>query len=158
MKQHLPILIIILTFLIYPNVSFTQTKSKSILNGNSKIWIKTSTIIKTLDFEDSCFQTELELIEGNSTDSIIYLTNKCTQDRLSILAAKYKYPEGNKIIRTAIYQDTIKTFSIKSFLGQYEESYYEVLTDSIISISVINQNGLIELSTDSVRHTAKVKK
>ncbi|MFD0976761.1 hypothetical protein [Salinimicrobium gaetbulicola] len=91
------------------------------------------------------------------TDSIVYLKDKCKNQNLSILAAKYEYPDGSLNVSSKITNDTISTISKSEFIGAFEEKYYELIVDSITTKWTINNRIPVQLSKDSTRIIKRIR-
>jgi hypothetical protein len=143
-------------------INYNNIHPHSDIAGTSQLesngWITISSDLSTLKLGDSCLTTELELIRGNLTDSIVYLTDSCSDKTLTILAGKYRYPNGSKLIKSKVYQDTVKSISVSSFVGNYEEGYYDLISDSVTTIVKIEKLEAKLIHKDSVRQTERTKR
>jgi hypothetical protein len=98
-------------------------------------------------FSEKCLELELNEIVIDQIDSTIILKNKCEKKTLGILAALRTYPDGEFRAKSIVKNDTIITYSINNFLGDYNMNFDEEITDSIFKV--------IEIKKDSSR---KVKR
>jgi hypothetical protein len=158
MKLLLSLSFIIATCILSQKNQLHKSETTDIIQLASDGWISTSSDLSTLNLGNSCLIADLEIIKGNLTDSIVYLKDSCSNKTVTILAGRYRYPDGSRLTKSKIYQDTIKTISVISSVGNYEEDYYELISDSITTILKIEKLTVKIIFKDSIRQSERINR